>query len=109
MLRTRFKKDIVTEFMVPSRPSKKVIIFAHGMPGLPCGERVMEFWSKKGFWVFSPRYRGTWESGGEFLRKSPHLDILDVIDELPKGFADLWTGQKLKVNSQQLFVMGGSF
>ena len=111
MFRTRFKKDIVAEFLPPSRPSNRVIIFCKGMPGLPRFPEVMKFWSSKGFWVFLPRYRGTWESGGEFLKQSPEKDILDVIDELPRGFTDIWSGRsfKLKVKSCQLYIFGGSF
>lgn len=61
--------------------------------------------------MFFPRYRGTWESGGEFLKRSPHEDILDVIDELPKGFVDLWSGYRYKLPSYsyKLFIFGGSF
>lgn len=111
ILRTRFKKDIVCEFLPSYRPSRRVIILAGGMPGVPKAKKVMEFWAKKGFWVFFPRYRGTWESDGEFLRRSPHEDILDVIDELPKGFTDLWTGRHYTLNAKRLTlcVFGGSF
>ncbi|MSU55887.1 MAG: hypothetical protein EXS51_01055 [Candidatus Taylorbacteria bacterium] len=111
ILRTRFKKDIVCEFIPPNRPSNKVIIFCKGMPGLPRFPQVLEFWAKKGYWVFFPRYRGTWESDGEFLKESPEKDILDVIDELPKGFTDLWSGRsyKLSAKSYKLFIFGGSF
>src|SRR3989344_5587418 len=106
MFRTRFKKDIVTEFLPPSRPSNRVIIFCKGMQGLPRFPEVLKFWSKKGFWVFFPRYRGTWESGGEFLKDSPEKDILDVIDELPKGFTDLWSGKEFKIKPTELYLFG---
>ncbi len=111
VLRTRFKKDIVCEFIPPPRPSQKVIIFCKGMPGLPRCPEVLDFWSKKGYWVFFPRYRGTWESDGEFLRESPEKDILDVIDELPKGFTDLWSGKRytLPTTNSKLYIFGGSF
>lgn len=111
ILRTRFKKDIACEFLSPKRPSRKVIILAYGMPGVPKDKTTLEFWAKKGFWVFFPRYRGTWESGGEFLKESPEKDILDVIDGISEGFVDLWTGTryKLKANSYKLFLFGGSF
>jgi len=111
VLRARFKKDIVCEFLPPSRPSNKVIIFCKGMPGMPRHDEILKFWAKKGFWVFYPRYRGTWESGGEFLRDSPEKDILDVMDELPKGFTDLWSGRfyKLSAKSYKLYIFGGSF
>ena len=64
--RTRFAKDIVTEFFPPARKTKrqKVVIICGGMPGMPGSSYLLEFFSKKGFWVFNPRYRGTWESGG---------------------------------------------
>lgn len=110
-LRTRFKKDIVTEFLPPARKTKKqrVVIVCGGMPGFPGKKDILEFYSKKGFWSFNPRYRGSWESDGKFLTKSPHLDVLDVIDQLPKGFVDLFGGKKYKVNPDQIFIIGTSF
>lgn len=111
IFRTRFKKEIVCEFLPPSRPSNRVIVLCKGMPGLPRFPQVLEFWSKKGFWVFLPRYRGTWESDGEFLKRSPHLDILDTIDGIFKGFSDLWSGKHYTLNAKRstLYIFGGSF
>lgn len=110
--RTRFKKDIVCEFLSPSAmysTSQKVIILCGGCPSVPEKGEVMEFWARKGFWVFFPRYRGTWESGGEFLKRSPHEDILDVIDELPKGFTDLWSGTQYRIVKPVVYILGASF
>ncbi len=109
VFRTRFKKEIVCEVAPPSHPSSRVIILCHGMPGVPKANETMEFWSKRGFWVFFPRYRGTWESSGEFLKDSPEKDILDVIDELPRGFIDLWSGKRYKVRPSEIYIFGGSF
>jgi dipeptidyl aminopeptidase/acylaminoacyl peptidase len=86
-----------------------VVIVCGGMPGSPTKKDVMQFFSKKGFWVFNPRYRGTWESDGKFLAKSPHLDILEVIDSLPKGFTDLWSNKKYKLKPDNLYIYGISF
>lgn len=110
-LRTRFAREIITEFLPPSRPTKKqrVIIICGGMPGFPGKKDILQFYSKKGFWSFNPRYRGSWESDGRFLAKSPHLDVLDVIDQLPKGFVDSFSGQKYKVQPDQIFIVGTSF
>lgn len=108
-LRTRFKKEIIAEFLVPKRPSDKVIIFCDGMPGVPHKREILEFFVKKGYWAFHPRYRGTWESGGEFLEKSPHQDILDIIEELPKGFTSVWDKVRYKVVPKKIFIIGGSF
>ena len=82
MFRTRFKKEIVAEFLPPARARKldKVIILCDGMPSIPRKQVLVEFLAGKGYWVFYPRWRGAWESGGQFLERSPHEDILDVVD-----------------------------
>src|SRR6266853_1817262 len=109
--RTRFKKEIVAEFQPPIRPLKKqkIIILCDGMPSMPRKQQLMAFLAAKGYWVFYPRYRGSWESGGKFLQQSPHKDILDVIDELPKGVRELASGQRFALSPDAIFVIGGSF
>src|ERR1700756_1943878 len=111
MFRTRFKREIVTEFVPPaqSRKVQKVIVLCDGMPSVPRKQPLAEFLSKKGYWVFYPRYRGAWESGGQFLEQSPHQDILDVIDELPKGVRELGFGKRFALKPDEIFVIGGSF
>ena len=97
--------------MPPARQGKKqkIIILCDGMPSIPRKQPLMTFLSNKGYWTFYPRYRGAWESGGEFLKESPHQDILDVIDELPKGVRELAFGQRFKLTPDEIFVIGGSF
>ena len=111
MFRTRFKKEIVAEFLPPARAPKKqnVIILCDGMPSIPRKQPLADFLSSKGYWVFYPRWRGTWESGGRFLERSPHEDILDVVSELPKGVTELAFGQHFRLSPNQIFVIGGSF
>lgn len=111
MLRTRFKNELVAEFLPSSRPKKKqeLIILCDGMPSIPRKQPLSEFLAGKGFWVLYPRYRGAWESGGEFLAKSPHEDVLDVLDELPKELEEIAFGQRFLLAPDQVFVIGGSF
>jgi dipeptidyl aminopeptidase/acylaminoacyl peptidase len=111
MFRARFKKEIVTEFVPPFRGGKKqkVIVLCDGMPSIPRKQPLMQFLSGKGYWVFYPRYRGAWESGGQFLEKSPHKDILDLIDELPKTIREVTFGQRFSLSPDEIFVIGGSF
>lgn len=108
-LRTRFKKDIVAEFLPPRRPSDKVVIICSGIPGVPKKPDLLEFFAKKKFWVFFPRYRGTWESGGKFLAKGLDIDIKDIIEALPRGFKSLEDGKKFKVKPSKIYLIGGSF
>lgn len=115
-LRTRFAKEIVCEFLPPSRATKKqrVIIFADGMPTVPSKKAVLEFFSKKGFWAFAPRYRGSWESDGKFLEHSPDKDILLVVDGIHKNFVSLWDynlndKKPFRLNPDEIILIGGSF
>ncbi len=80
-----------------------------GMPSIPRKQSLAEFLAGKGYWVFYPRYRGAWESGGEFLERSPHEDILDVIGGLRREFREVAFGQRFQVSADEVFVMGGSF
>lgn len=109
--RTRFKQQIIAEFLPPARQRKKqkIIILCDGMPSMPRKQALMTFLAGKGYWVFYPRYRGSWESGGKFLQQSPHKDILDVIDELSKGVRELAFGQRFALSPDAIFVIGGSF
>jgi pimeloyl-ACP methyl ester carboxylesterase len=111
MFRTRFGGQIVAEFLPPSRPRKAqaLIMLCDGMPSIPRKQSLSEFLAAKGFWVIYPRYRGAWESGGEFLARSPHEDILDVLDELPKELKEIAFGQRFRLAPDQIFVIGGSF
>jgi pimeloyl-ACP methyl ester carboxylesterase len=79
------------------------------MPSSPRKQPLCEFLSRKGYWVFYPRYLGTWESDGTFLERSPHEDILDVIDELPKGVTEVTFGKRFAMKPDEVFVIGGSF
>lgn len=111
MFRTRFAKQIVCEFLPPTHPRKlqRVIILCDGMPGIPRKKPLVEFLSRKGYWVFYPRYRGSWESDGEFLARSPHEDVLDVIEGLHKPLTELAFGKKFDLKADEIFVIGGSF
>ena len=117
--RTRFAKEIVAEFLPPSNRQKikgdKVVIICSGMPMLPRkgAGGLMEFFARKGYWVFYPRYRGSWESGGSFLRFSPEKDIKDIIDQLPKGFVSAGMKaserKRYRVDPRTIVLVAGSF
>jgi pimeloyl-ACP methyl ester carboxylesterase len=111
MFRTRFRKEIVAEFLPPSRDRKtqKLIILCDGMPSIPRKQSLSEFLAAQGFWVIYPRYRGAWESGGEFLKRPPHEDILDIIADLPKELEEIAFGRRFRLSPNQIFVIGGSF
>lgn len=111
MFRTRFKKEIVAEFLPPARPGKRqrLILLCDGMPGMPRKQSLAEFLSRKGYWVIYPRWRGAWESGGQFLALPPQQDLADIMDELPRGLRELAFGRRFRLSPDEIFVIGGSF
>jgi len=118
--RTRFTKDIVTEFLPPSLklrrtspPSRKtkkvkVAIICGGFPSVPSKGRQLSFFAKRGYWAFYPRYRGTWESGGTFLKLSPDNDILGIVRQLPKGFKT-FNGKTHRIRPSAVHLFASSF
>lgn len=107
--RTRFAGEIVAEFWAPRKPSHKAIILCDGCPTMPDKHRVAEFLAKKGYWVFHPRYRGSWESGGKFLEESPEQDVLLVAEELNAGFVNVYDGIEYLLDITDITVVGASF
>lgn len=112
-LRLRINKDIITEFLPPYRGnSAGAIIICDGLPSVPSKQSVLEYWSRRGFWVFHPRYRGTWESAGNFLDHDPTEDVLEVVRTLKKGIL-LPHGKNIEVlptpEITQVTIFGASF
>lgn len=118
--RTRFG-DIVVEFMPPRTSGRRhprrggaqararVIIYCPGVPSAPPRASFLKFFSDKGFWIFALRYRGSWESGGTFLKFSPEKDVLDIVNGLTRDFKDLATRKTIRLRSPEIFLFGASF
>lgn len=102
-------KDIVFEFLPVEGQSKGTIIICEGLPSVPRRHETLETLKSLGFDVVFPRYRGTWESPGEFLADSPGKDILDIV-ELVKGgeLTELYGGKSFEVN-KKVFLIASSF
>ncbi len=107
--RTRIKQEIVCEYLLPQKKTRRVIILVPGMPGYPKQDALMLFLAKEGYAVFLPRYRGTFESSGAFLKDDPTKDILDIIQALKTGWYDAWSKEKHHIKNPLVFVIGSSF
>jgi esterase/lipase len=107
--RTRFADDIVAEFWAPRKPSHKAVILLDGCPSVPSKRKVGEFFARKGYWVFHPRYRGSWESGGKFLEHSPEEDVLLVAEGLNTWFRNVYDNVEYLLDIDEIVVIGASF
>ena len=110
-IRTRFKKDIISEVGLPDKQTGRVLILIGGLPSIPSKPDVLKFWVSAGYVCVFPRFRGTWESGGEFLKRDPVLDVFDIVDEMvsSKSILNLYTGETEKIKVSSIYVVGGSF
>lgn len=110
-IRTRFAKEIVAEVLLPEKQTGKVAILCTGAPSMPYSKKRLQFFTERGYVVISPRYRGTWESDGWFLEKSPAQDITDIIEELEKSesIIDLFNQKRVALKVSAIHLFGASF
>jgi pimeloyl-ACP methyl ester carboxylesterase len=106
-------REILFEYTIPDKPAKGCVLLCPGLPSMPCYWEFLNFFSKNGYIAVAPRYKGTWESRGKFLEKSPVTDILTMIKLLRRGrITDLYTKKTIKINkiaSNQIILFGSSF
>lgn len=109
--RTRFGREIVAEVALPERQTGRVIVLVQGFPSSPSKRAVLDFLTGEGYAVVFPRYRGTWESDGYFLDRTPTEDIREVIETLVRekkfwcSFSQVWIPLQVK----NFYVIGSSF
>lgn len=102
--------DIIFEFTPAEGKAKGAIIICDGLPSVPKQKELMAELSGRGFFVIYPRYKGTWESSGQFLRQSPARDIKAIIQTLKRGFCvELYSGKSIPVGTAKINLLGSSF
>lgn len=80
-----------------------------GLPTNPFKIKLLQTFSSLGYWIFVPRYRGTWESGGKFLQISPTEDIREVINGIVKGFLSSGQEKIIKIPDAEINLIANSF
>jgi|SRR3989338_436234 len=96
---------IICEYLL-SPESDRAIILLEGLPAIPQRIEFMNSLREGGYSVFYPRFRGTWESSGTFLKESPVLDVLEVATRIYEG-VDL--EQSVRYKSSTIHVLATSF
>lgn len=101
--------NIIFEFSPSYDKNKGSVIICDGLPGVPKQKDLINKLSLSGFSVVYPRYLGTWESEGEFLKCSPAQDIAHVAEFLSKGdIKELYSNKIFDVN-KPIHLLGSSF
>ena len=109
--RVSLARGIIADVFLPVHQTGKIAILAGGLPSSPVKTERLEFLAQHGYTAMSFRYRGSWESRGNFLEKSPASDIHDIITELQKkkSITDIASGKKILLKVSAVYLFGGSF
>src|SRR3989344_9214400 len=101
---------IFFEASFPQKSNGKTIIILPGLPEYPRPKKMMEDLSLKGYHVVYPRYSGTFESDGAFLKNSPSEDITSLLKELnKKDLIEIYAKGKMKIPCDKLIILATSF
>ena len=100
---------IFFEFVLQDRLADAIII----LPSFPSGNDfsdVISFFFEKGYHVFVPRYRGSYQSAGVFLSKNPVDDMVYFLQNLEEGSAkNMWDMKKENFRINKKILVGQSF
>ena len=109
LLSTAYYGSIFFDYILQDRLADAIVL----LPSLPSHnsyENQIKFWFEKGYHVFMPCYRGTYQSNGKFLSKNIVEDILDFVDEMNKGVVkNLWDGKKSEFRINKKILVAGGF
>lgn len=110
-IRTVFAGDIIADVFLPLRQTGRIAILAGGLPSSPSKGDVLRFLSASGYVAIFFRYRGSWESRGNFLEQSPAQDIKDIIDDLKgkKNIRDIFLQTVTPIKVSAFYLFGSSF
>lgn len=101
--------DLFFEFLTHEEPSD-TIIYLEGFPSSGFHDDMIKFLYEKGYNVFVPHYRGTYQSKGKFLSRNIVKDFVEFVEELRKEKAvNLWDMSTVGFGIKNLILIGGSF
>ncbi len=104
-----YYKDIFCEFIVQDKIANTIIL----LPGFPSSNKLdseMKFLYKKGYNVFFPRFKGSFQSKGFFLKENIVKELKSFITELKKEkITNLWDLNEIHFKINKLVLFGQSF
>lgn len=103
---SQYKNLYFTYALSESNLSHTSVIILDGLPSNPSSkDKLIQKLVRHDFDVFFPRYEGTWESRGEFLKRAPSKAIVEFIKSLQRG---VFLNDR-KYIAQKIFILGASF
>lgn len=104
-----YYKDIFFEFMVHDKPADTILLL-EGFPSSSTHAEQIQSLNEKGYNVFVPHYKGTYQSKGKFLESNIVQDMKGFVEEMRKNYAiNLWDMSKVEFKIKKLILFGASF
>lgn len=90
---------------------KHAIIMCDGLPSVPKQKKFIKSIANKGFLVIYPRYRGTWESEGDFLKNSPIEEIREIVKFVKEDckITEFYNLKEFNFSINKISIIGVSF
>lgn len=105
-IRTSQYRNLFFTYSLSHNQSLGTIILLSGLPSNPFSKNsLIRSLSAQNYDIFFPRYEGTWESTGEFLKRSPSKSIIEFIQALKIGI----NIENKKYVAKKIFILGVSF
>ncbi|MDD2766431.1 MAG: alpha/beta hydrolase [Candidatus Moranbacteria bacterium] len=111
-IRTSFHNgEIIADVFLPLRQTGRIAILAGGLPSSPSQNDTLRFLTTFGYVAIFFRYRGTWESRGNFLEKSPARDIADILSDLKgsRKIHNIFLEEDIPIKVSSVTLFGSSF
>ena len=103
---SQYKNLFFTYVLSENNRAFGTIILLDGLPSNPSSKNnLIKRLSVQNYDIFFPRYEGTWESTGEFLKRSPSVSIAEFIKALKIGI----NIENKKYIAKKIFILGASF
>jgi len=104
-----YYKSIFFEFALQDRVADAIIILLE-FPTKNEHEELIKLFYDRGYNVFVPFYRGSYQSGGVFLSKNPIDDLISFMKNLEKGSVkELDNMKKMSFKTNKKLLIGNSF
>ena len=101
---------IISEFLAVENSDTTLILLDWLPSNISCKRDVMQKLASFWFSSIAPRYKGTWESEGEFLDHNPAEDIKEIINTIRDWeFIDLYNSTTCKLPSKKIVLIWVSF
>lgn len=101
--------DLFFEFILQDKKAD-LVCFLPGFPSSNNYDSLMNFLYKKGFHVFTIRYKGSYQSKGQFLKTSIVDDLLVFIEKLKsEKVISLWDLKEFPFKVRKRYLFASSF